>query len=98
MVLIQLYDFEVYFALLDFFERDARGFMLERVNVYPRSRAALELFTSFRRDDNQTILGIHYGLSALYLNVAQLLRFGFSHDASDLHRRPRMSNVNYESG
>src|SRR5919199_1420543 len=64
---------ERHFTLDDFFECDARRLMLLRININARARASLNLLTSFRRHDDQTILGFH--LRRLFLFARWWNRF-----------------------
>jgi hypothetical protein len=52
---------KIYFAALNFFEGDARGFVTLHVHFDPRTSAALKLLASLGRDDNHPVLGIKHG-------------------------------------
>src|SRR5436305_380034 len=53
-----IHNLEIHLALLNFFERDARGLMFYRVNINAWACAALKLLASLCGDYNQTIFRV----------------------------------------
>ena len=72
-------DREPNFASLDFFKGNACEFMFVRINIKPRTRAALKLFAALSRNDNHAVLRIHLRLFLLFLRLFASGFDGFRH-------------------
>ena len=75
-------------ALNDFFQRDSRRFMLRRIDLDARTRAALKLLAAFRRKNDKSILGIDFRWWSLFNyffeflfchNLLNILQYKFYH-------------------